>query len=98
MSKQPKPWFRKELSEIKLVRRIGKVRDVARKMLDKSTDRHAECYRYRMTTGLLGHMSRIVTGLRYRVGGAAPIRSRVSGCCSGLERRRRPTSARARPA
>lgn len=41
MSKQPKPWFRKELSEIKLVRRIGKMRDVARKMLDKSTDRHA---------------------------------------------------------
>ncbi|RUZ74540.1 hypothetical protein EN943_23590 [Mesorhizobium sp. M7A.F.Ca.US.006.01.1.1] len=59
MSKQPKPWFRKELSEIKLVRRIGKVRDIARKMLDKSTDRHAECYRYRVTTGLLGHMSRI---------------------------------------
>ncbi|ESZ29336.1 hypothetical protein [Mesorhizobium sp. L2C084A000] len=50
---QPKPWFRKELSEIKLVRRIGKVRDVGRKMLDKSTDRHAQCYRDRVTTGPL---------------------------------------------
>ncbi|AZO42942.1 hypothetical protein EJ076_18485 [Mesorhizobium sp. M7D.F.Ca.US.005.01.1.1] len=42
-----------------LVRRIGKVRDVARKMLDKSTDRHAESYRDQVTTGLLGHMVRI---------------------------------------
>ncbi|MER8653450.1 DUF6074 family protein [Mesorhizobium sp. M0847] len=42
-----------------LVRRIGKVRDVARKMLDKSTDRHAESYRDQVTTGLLGHMTRV---------------------------------------
>ncbi|MES0197706.1 hypothetical protein [Mesorhizobium sp. M7A.F.Ca.US.011.01.1.1] len=29
------------------------MRDVGRKMLDKSTDRHAQCYRDRVTTGLL---------------------------------------------
>lgn len=42
-----------------LVRRIGKIRDVARKMLDKSTDRHAESYRDQVTTGLQGHLTRV---------------------------------------
>ncbi|UVC17580.1 DUF6074 family protein [Mesorhizobium onobrychidis] len=42
-----------------LVRRVGKVRDVARKMLDKSTDRHADSYRDQVTTALLGHMTRV---------------------------------------
>jgi hypothetical protein len=42
-----------------LVRRIGKVRDVARKMLDKSTDRHADFYRTQVTDALLKHLEKI---------------------------------------
>ncbi|PBB20564.1 hypothetical protein CK219_05350 [Mesorhizobium sp. WSM4313] len=42
-----------------LIRRIGRIREVAGKMLAKSTDRHAESYRDQVTTGLLGHMTRL---------------------------------------
>ncbi|UCI33220.1 DUF6074 family protein [Mesorhizobium sp. B4-1-4] len=42
-----------------LIRRLGRIREVASKMLTKSTDRHAERYRDQVTTGLLGHMTRL---------------------------------------
>lgn len=42
-----------------LIHRVGKIRDVASKMLAKSTDRHAESYRDQVTTGLLGHLARL---------------------------------------
>ncbi|AZO39644.1 MAG: hypothetical protein EOS81_10680 [Mesorhizobium sp.] len=42
-----------------LVSRVGRIREVATKMLAKSTDRHAESYRDQVTTGLLGHLGRL---------------------------------------
>lgn len=42
-----------------LVKRVGKVRDVAGKMLSKSTDRHAESYRDQVTSALLNHLARV---------------------------------------
>ncbi|RUV69094.1 MAG: hypothetical protein EOR30_24120 [Mesorhizobium sp.] len=42
-----------------LIRRMGKIRDVATKMLAKSTDRHAESYRDQVTAALLSHLTRI---------------------------------------
>ncbi|MFK0693084.1 DUF6074 family protein [Mesorhizobium sp. IMUNJ 23033] len=42
-----------------LTARIGRIREVASKMLAKSTDRHAESYRDQVTTGLLGHLTRL---------------------------------------
>ncbi|KAA3500255.1 hypothetical protein DXM26_20530 [Agrobacterium tumefaciens] len=41
-----------------LARRMGKVRDVAAKMLDKTTERHAEQYRSQVTEALQKQMSR----------------------------------------
>lgn len=41
-----------------LSRRVGKIRDVASKMLDKTTDRHAEHYRSQVTEALQRQMSR----------------------------------------
>ena len=42
-----------------LVSRVGRIREVAAKVLAKSTDRHAESYRDQVTTGLLGHLGRL---------------------------------------
>jgi hypothetical protein len=42
-----------------LVRRVGKVRDVARKMAAKRTARHVDTYRDQVTTALLRHLDRI---------------------------------------
>ncbi|RWC38329.1 DUF6074 family protein [Mesorhizobium sp.] len=42
-----------------LTRRVGKIRDVATKMMAKSTDRHAESYRDQVTVALLSHLTRI---------------------------------------
>ncbi|MBB3913873.1 DUF6074 family protein [Rhizobium fabae] len=39
--------------------RIGKIRDVALKMLDKTTDRHADWYRKQVTEALLLHLEKI---------------------------------------
>ncbi|MGP4666380.1 DUF6074 family protein [Agrobacterium pusense] len=41
-----------------LSRRTGKVRDVAAKMLDKTTERHTEQYRSQVTQALQKQMSR----------------------------------------
>ncbi|WP_245500103.1 DUF6074 family protein [Mesorhizobium sp. M4B.F.Ca.ET.089.01.1.1] len=42
-----------------LVQRTGKIRDVATKMLAKTTERHAESYRDQVTAALLSHMMRL---------------------------------------
>ena len=42
-----------------LHRRVGKVRDVAGKMLAKTTDRHAQFYRDQVTSALLNHLERL---------------------------------------
>ena len=42
-----------------LDRRMGKIRDVAAKLLDKTTDRHAEWYRRQVTEALLVHLERL---------------------------------------
>ena len=42
-----------------LVSRVGKIRDVAEKMLAKSTDRHAASYRDQVTSALLNHLTRL---------------------------------------
>ncbi|RWL47290.1 MAG: hypothetical protein EOR60_09575 [Mesorhizobium sp.] len=42
-----------------LTRRIGKIRDVALKMLAKSTDRHSVYYREQVSAGLIGHLERL---------------------------------------
>lgn len=42
-----------------MVNRVGKIRDVARKMLDKSTDRHAEYYQKQVTEALIGQLEKI---------------------------------------
>ncbi|NTG12674.1 hypothetical protein G6L05_02790 [Agrobacterium rhizogenes] len=39
--------------------RVGKVRDVASKMLDKATDRHADYYRRQVTEAVLTQMARL---------------------------------------
>lgn len=41
-----------------LSRRMGKVRDVAAKMLDKTTERHADQYRAQVTEALVKQMAR----------------------------------------
>lgn len=41
-----------------LTRRVGKIRDVAAKMLAKSTDRHVESYRDQVTEGIHSSLSR----------------------------------------
>jgi hypothetical protein len=56
MNRNPDPC---DVVAFPLIRRIGKIRDVASKMLAKSTDRHAESYRDQVTTGLLGHLTRL---------------------------------------
>jgi hypothetical protein len=48
-----------QLIAFPLVRRVGKVRDVAQKMLDKSTDRHADYYRNQVSDALLKHLTRL---------------------------------------
>ncbi|WP_336067221.1 DUF6074 family protein [Nitratireductor rhodophyticola] len=42
-----------------LHRRTGKIRDVARKLLAKSTDRHADCYRRQVTDALDRNLLRL---------------------------------------
>jgi hypothetical protein len=42
-----------------LNRQVGKVRDVARKLLDKSTDRHAEYYRCQITDALIRKLTKL---------------------------------------
>lgn len=42
-----------------LVHRVGKVRDVARKMIEKSTDRHAAFYQRQVTEALVAHLERL---------------------------------------
>lgn len=48
-----------EIIPFPLTRRVGRIREVAAKMLAKSTDRHAESYRDQVTAGLMGHLTRI---------------------------------------
>ncbi|QND50817.1 hypothetical protein HB779_02120 [Phyllobacterium sp. 628] len=48
-----------KLVSFPLNRRVGKVRDVALKLLEKSTDRHAEFYRNQVTDALLRQLERI---------------------------------------
>lgn len=42
-----------------MARRIGKIREVAAKMLQKHSDRHAAYYREQVTNALLGHFEKI---------------------------------------
>lgn len=42
-----------------MVNRIGKIRDVARKLHDKATDRHAEYYVKQVSDGLAAHLERL---------------------------------------
>lgn len=42
-----------------LARRVGKVRDVATKLLTKSTDRHVESYRNQVSDALINHLDRL---------------------------------------
>lgn len=42
-----------------MVNRVGKIRDVAAKMLDKPTDRHAGYYREQVNAGLLKQFAAI---------------------------------------
>lgn len=42
-----------------MVNRVGKIRDVAGKMLDKATDRHADYYRDQVTSALLKQFAAI---------------------------------------
>ncbi|KSV76696.1 hypothetical protein N182_24805 [Sinorhizobium sp. GL2] len=42
-----------------MVYRIGKIRDVARKMLEKTSDRHAEYYQRQVTDGLVAQLGKI---------------------------------------
>lgn len=42
-----------------LVHRVGKIRDVAAKMLSKTTTRHADAYRDQVTTALLTNLTRL---------------------------------------
>lgn len=49
----------RKLLAFPMINRVGKIRDVAMKMLDKSTDRHAEHYRNQVTEALVKHLERI---------------------------------------
>lgn len=42
-----------------LTKRVAKVRDVAAKIMDKSTDRQAEAYRNQVADGLFRHLEKI---------------------------------------
>ncbi|TGS95277.1 hypothetical protein EN814_16380 [Mesorhizobium sp. M2D.F.Ca.ET.171.01.1.1] len=42
-----------------LIQRTGKIRDVATKMLAKTTDRHAESYRDQVTAALVSQFDRL---------------------------------------
>jgi hypothetical protein len=42
-----------------MINRVGKIRDVASKLLDKQTDRHAEYYCKQVTDALIGQFQRI---------------------------------------
>lgn len=42
-----------------LVRRRGKIRDVAQKLLTKTTDRHVESYQQQVSDALLNHLDRL---------------------------------------
>ncbi|MGH6862335.1 MAG: DUF6074 family protein [Phyllobacterium sp.] len=42
-----------------LTKRISRIRDVAAKLMDKTTDRHAEAYRNQVAEGLFRHLSRL---------------------------------------
>ncbi len=42
-----------------LVNRVGKIRDVARKLHEKTTDRHAGYYLKQVTDGLAAHLDRL---------------------------------------
>ena len=42
-----------------LVNRVGKIRDVATKMLDKTTARHVEHYRNQVTDAFIHHLEKI---------------------------------------
>lgn len=48
-----------QLLAFPLNRQVGKVRDVARKLLDKSTDRHADYYRGQVTDALMKRLTKI---------------------------------------
>jgi hypothetical protein len=48
-----------ELIPFPLDRRIGKIRDVAAKLLDKSTERHANFYRSQISDALTAHLSKL---------------------------------------
>ncbi|MBZ9655042.1 DUF6074 family protein [Phyllobacterium lublinensis] len=50
-----------------LVKRIGKVRDVAKKLMDKSTDRHAVSYRQQVAEGLYNQLGKIGVSEEERV-------------------------------
>ena len=42
-----------------LTKRVAKVRDVAAKLMEKTSDRHAEAYRNQVADGLFKHLARI---------------------------------------
>lgn len=42
-----------------LVNRVGKIRDVASKLLDKTTERHADYYRCQVNEGLVRHLEKV---------------------------------------
>ncbi|PSS67076.1 hypothetical protein C6558_03430 [Ensifer sp. NM-2] len=42
-----------------MINRVGKIRDVAAKLLDKQTDRHAEYYCKQVTDGLSAQFSKL---------------------------------------
>lgn len=42
-----------------LDRRVGKIRDVAIKLMDKSTERHANSYRLQVSEALAVHLSKL---------------------------------------
>ena len=42
-----------------LVNRVGRIREVAVKMMDKTTERHAESYRNQVTEGLIRQLEKI---------------------------------------
>lgn len=42
-----------------MVHRVGKIRDVARKMLEKSSDRHADYYQRQVTEGLIVQLGKV---------------------------------------
>ncbi|WP_042778951.1 DUF6074 family protein [Sinorhizobium fredii] len=42
-----------------LVNRMGKIRDVARKLLEKTTERHAGYYTKQVSDGLTAHLDRL---------------------------------------